>query len=76
MALPVKMASYFGVLEYRSIGVLENFKAQIPTEICPYHYSITPPLHYPSGIPHQGKTLKAPSGDRAKPSPPGLDFLL
>ncbi len=42
MALPVKIVSCFGVLEYWSIGVLEKAKTRISTQISPYHYSITP----------------------------------
>ena len=47
MALPVKVASCFGVLEHWSIGVLEKAKAQISTRMGPFitpllHHSITP----------------------------------
>ena len=47
MALPVKIASYFGVLEYRSIGVLEKGKTRNSVGNSPFiapllHHSITP----------------------------------
>jgi hypothetical protein len=46
MALPVKIASGFGVLEYWSIGVLEKRKPEFQLErvLSLLHYSTTPSL--------------------------------
>jgi len=76
MALPVKMTYSFGVLEYWSIGVLEKAKTRISTGISHYHYSITPPLHYSSVIPHKGKTLEPTAGVGTKLIPWFPDSLL
>ncbi|UCE82011.1 MAG: acyloxyacyl hydrolase [Deltaproteobacteria bacterium] len=40
------------------------------------HDSITPPLHYSSCLPCEGKTPKAPSRGSSRPGPLGLDSLL
>jgi thiol-disulfide isomerase/thioredoxin len=56
--------------------VLEKAKTRNSTGIRPYHYSITPPLHYSSRLSHKEKTLKAPSGGNSKTDPQGLVFLL
>ena len=64
IALPGEIASSFGVVEYRSTGVLDKAKAQISSRILPHHYS--------SRLTHQGKTS---SGGSSKPGPPGVDSL-
>jgi hypothetical protein len=76
MALPVKIASGFGVLEYWSIGVLEKAKAQISTCI---GLLITPLLHHsitPGDCRKRGKTIQAPSGGGPKLSPLGPESLV
>ena len=75
MALPVQMASYFGVLEYWSIGVLAKRKPTFNLNWS-FHYSITPPLHHSSRLPQGGKSMGAPSGGSAKPASLDPDSLL
>jgi len=70
MALPLKIVSYLGVLEYWSVEVLEKAKAAIST-LSIYHYSITPLLHYSSKVPDEEETLKAKS-----PGPAIIYFFL
>jgi hypothetical protein len=69
MALPVKIASGFGVLEYWIIGVLEKSESPSFNLNESFHYSITPPLHHSSRLPQGGKTIEAPSGFSPKPGP-------
>ena len=73
MALPVKIASSFGLVEYWSFG-----KSKIPNLNlnCSFHYSITPALHYFGRRSHdEGKTIEAPPGGNSKPGPLGPDSL-
>jgi hypothetical protein len=58
IALPVKIASCFGVLEYWIIGVLQKAGRTISTSDSPF---ITPSLHYSSRLSHEGKTSEVPS---------------
>ena len=70
MALPVKIASYFGVVEYRSIGVLEKAKAQNSNSISSF---ITPLLQQASACRKDVKRLHLGG---SKPGPQGPDSLL
>jgi hypothetical protein len=74
MALPVHVATCFGVLEYWRIGVLAKRKLTF-TLNWSFYYSITPPLHHSSRLPQVGKSMGAPSGGSAKPDPLGPDPL-
>ena len=72
MTLPVKMTKGIGVLEYWSIGVLECWsvgKSLIPILSLNkfLNHSIIPPLHYSKRLPHEVKTIEAPSGGGMKP---------
>jgi hypothetical protein len=73
MALPVKIASCLGVLEYWSVGKSESPNFNLNES---FHYSITPPLHHSSRLPQGGKTIETPSGGSPKPGSLGLDSLL
>ena len=66
MALPVKIASCFVVLEYWSIGKSERPNFNLNES---FHYSTTPPLHHSSRLPQGEKTIEAPSGGSPKPGP-------
>jgi len=67
MVLPVKIARGHGVLEFWSIGVLEKAKPEVISLNKSLHCSITPPLHYSSRLPHEGRTIQAPCGGGSKP---------
>ena len=69
MALPVKVVSCFGVLEYWSIG-----KNESPNLTC-IGLFITPLLHHSNSLPQRGKTIGAALGDSSRPGLLGLDFL-
>jgi hypothetical protein len=66
MALPAQVASFLGVLEYWSIGVLEKPKtgAYLGCVVPLLHYSTTPSLRR---FRHEGKMPRAPSGVGSKP---------
>ena len=46
-----------GVLEYWSVGKSEGQNFDLNWF---FHYSITPPLHYSSGLPQEGKEHSSP----------------
>ena len=59
MALSVKIASRFGVLEYWSVGKSESPNFNLNES---FHYSTTPLLHHSSILPQGGKSIEAPQG--------------
>ena len=59
MTLPVKIAGYFGVLGYWSVGKRQSPKLKLNES---FHYSITPSLHYSSRLPLEKKTVEIPAG--------------
>ena len=59
MALQVKIASFFGVLEYWSVGKSKSPYFNLNLS---FHYSITPQLHHSSRLPQGGKSMEVPSG--------------
>jgi len=46
-------------MEYWSVGKSSRPKFKLNWF---FHYSTTPPLHYSSIAPHEGKTIEDPSG--------------
>jgi hypothetical protein len=60
MALPVKIASCFGVLEYWSTGVLECWQKRKPSFQLELVFFITPLLHHSRRLPQGGKSIEAP----------------
>jgi hypothetical protein len=61
MALPVKMTKGVGVLEFWSAG-----KSLIP-KLSLISFRITPSLHHSNKLPHEVKTIEAPSGGSTEP---------
>ena len=67
MALPVKIASGFGVLEYWSFGVLEKTKPRIQFQL------VLSLLHYSSMLPQENKTIETYSWGGSRPGFSSLD---
>jgi len=72
MAVPGKIASYSGVLEYWSVGESDSPNISL-NEFS--HCSITPPLHHSRRPSQGGKSTEAPSEVIPEPGRIGQDSL-
>jgi hypothetical protein len=74
MALAVKMATFYRVLEYWSVGVLAKAKTSIFKLNFSFQSSITPLLHHSSKLTQEGKDHSNPSEVNLKPDLSNLYF--